>query len=305
MTRERIAADSSETARYTDSPIPASAGIGLKPDHYHNVLDGSPEIGWVEIHAENYMGAGGAPHHYLSRIRDLYPLSVHGVGLSLGGAEPLDKEHLARLKALIDRHRPAIVSEHLAWCGTQGVFLNDLLPLPYTREALGVVADHVDETQETLGRRIYLENPSTYLAFDGADYSEAEFMIETARRTGCGMLFDVNNVFVQARNHGLDARAYLDAVPGDLIGEIHLAGHEIETHGDVELRIDDHGSPVQDDVWELYARLIARVGPKPTLIEWDANLPAFDVLIAEAKKADAVLRRVTGAQSLCEEAGHV
>jgi uncharacterized protein (UPF0276 family) len=273
-----------------NGPLPARAGVGLKPEHYRDILESAPDIGWFEIHAENYMGEGGAPHHYLRAIRELYPLSLHGVGLSIGGSFALDEEHLARLKELIVRYEPALFSEHLAWSSHDSVYLNDLLPLPYTEETLARVCDHIDEVQEVLGQRMLLENPSTYVALSEMAMSEVAFLREIVRRTGCGLLLDVNNVFVQAVNHGFDAGAYIDAFPVEHVGEIHLGGHAADSDDDGSaLLIDDHGREIADPVWALYARSLARIGPRPTLIEWDNDVPGWEVLFAEARRADAVL----------------
>ena len=270
--------------------IPSCAGVGLKPEHYRDILDASPDIGWFEIHAENYMGDGGPPHAYLTAVRERYPLSLHGVGLSIGGAGPLDKDHLARLKDLADRYQPALFSEHLAWSSHDTIYLNDLLPLPFTEETLATVCAHIDEAQEVLQRQMLLENPSTYVAFAETSMSEAEFLNEVVRRTGCGLLLDVNNVFVQATNHGFAAETYLDNFPVEHVGEIHLGGHAEDSDDDGEaLLIDDHGREVADPVWALYARALGRTGPKPTLIEWDNDVPSWPVLFAEAKRADAVI----------------
>ncbi len=272
------------------SDIPARAGVGLKPAHYAAILDGSPDIGWFEIHAENYMGAGGPPHHYLARIRERYPISLHGVGLSIGAEGPLDPDHLARLRAVADRYAPGLFSEHLAWSTHQGVYFPDLLPLPYTAETLARVAAHIEEVQETMGRRMLLENPSTYLAFETAEMSETEFLAALVRRTGCGLLLDVNNVFVSATNHGTSPEAYLEAFPLAAVGEIHLAGHAPDTDAEgAPLLIDAHDRPVADPVWALYARVIGETGPLPTLIEWDADLPAWETLAAEAARAERVM----------------
>jgi uncharacterized protein len=272
------------------SPIPPRAGVGLKPEHYRDILDDAPDIGWFEIHAENYMGEGGAPHAYLTAVRERYPLSLHGVGLSIGGAGALDKDHLARLAALAERYEPALFSEHLAWSSHDTVYLNDLLPLPYTEETLQRVSSHIDEVQDALRRPMLLENPSTYVAFAETSMSEVEFLREIVRRTGCGLLLDVNNVFVQATNHGFDAAVYLDSFPAEHVGEIHLGGHaEDEDDDGSALLIDDHGREVADPVWGLYAQALARTGPKPTLIEWDNDVPAWPELFAEAQRADAVI----------------
>jgi uncharacterized protein len=273
-----------------DTSLPPRAGVGLKPEHYRAILDTSPDIGWFEIHAENYMGEGGPPHHFLGAIRERYPVSLHGVGLSIGGSGPLDREHLDRLKALIARYEPASFSEHLAWSSHDNVYLNDLLPLPYTEETLARVCEHIDEVQERLGRRMLLENPSTYVAFAGAAMSEIEFLREVVRRTSCGLLLDVNNVFVQSVNHGFDAAAFIDEFPVEHVGEIHLGGHAADSDDDGSaLLIDDHGRAVADPVWALYAHALSRAGAKPTLIEWDNDVPGWEVLFAEAKRADCAI----------------
>lgn len=273
--------------------IPARAGVGLRPEHYGAILEGRPGIGWFEIHAENYMGEGGPPHHYLSRIREDYPLSLHGVGLSIGAEGPLDADHLARLRRVADRHEPGLFSEHLAWSTHDTGFLNDLLPLPYTEATLARVARHIDEVQDTLGRRMLLENPSTYLAFEASEMSEIDFLRELVRRTGCGLLLDVNNVFVSATNQQTDAKSYIDAFPLDAVGEIHLGGHseDADDHG-APLLIDSHDAAVVDPVWALYAHTVARAGRRPTLIEWDSDLPPWPVLRAEAERAAAVMAGV-------------
>jgi uncharacterized protein (UPF0276 family) len=272
------------------SPIPARAGVGLKPEHYREILDTWPDVGWFEVHPENYMGDGGWPHHVLERVRARYPLSMHGVGLSIGGAEPLNREHLARLAALVKRYQPGLVSEHLAWSTHEGHFLNDLLPLPYNEETLAHVARHVDELQEALGRRVLIENPSTYVAFATTEMSEVDFLRELVRRTGCGLLLDCNNVYVCAVNHHFDPTAYIDAFPFEHVGEFHLAGYaEIADDDGSPLLIDAHDRTVRDVVWALYARAIARAGAIPTLIEWDNDVPEWGVLHAEALKAELYL----------------
>jgi len=237
------------------------------------------------------MGEGGSPHKYLDAIRRDYALSLHGVGMSLGGVDPLDGDHLARFKSLVDRYEPGLVSEHLAWATHDGDFMNDLFPLPLTQEALEVMCEHVEQMQDTLNRQILVENPSTYLSLEDDVMSEPEFLHALATKTGCGLLLDVNNVYVSACNHGFDAIAYLDEIDARLIGEIHLAGHAVESIGEVELRIDDHGSQVCPDVWGLYERLIMRVGAKPTLIEWDTNVPSWAVLSHEAERAQIILEQ--------------
>jgi uncharacterized protein (UPF0276 family) len=274
--------------------LPARAGLGLKPQHYGEILETRPEVGFFEVHAENYMGAGGPPHRYLERIRARYPLSLHGVGLSIGGDQPLDKTHLDRLRRLLDRYDPESFSEHLAWSSHDTVFLNDLLPVPYTRPTLRRVCEHIDEVQESLGRRMLLENPSTYVAFEQSRMSEVDFLSEIVGRTGCGLLLDVNNVFVSAINHAYDAIAYLDAFPVEHVGEIHLAGFAEDTDDDGNpLLIDAHGTPVAEIVWKLYEHALERTGPVPTLIEWDNDVPPFQALMEEARRADRAIGKET------------
>lgn len=266
------------------------AGAGLKPEHQRHILDARPDVGWFEVHAENYMGAGGPPHYFLERIRALYPVSLHGVGLSIGSAGGMTPGHLARLKTVADRYEPFVVSEHLAWSTHDGVFLNDLLPLPYTEATLALVVRHVDEAQTALGRRILIENPSTYLRFEGEEMAETEFLRALARRSGCGLLLDLNNVVVSAVNRGFDPLAYLEAFPVEHVGEIHLAGHAVLDGGAAPLLVDTHDRAVSPEGWDLHRRLIARLGPRPTLIEWDGDVPAWPVLEAEVMHADSVLR---------------
>jgi uncharacterized protein (UPF0276 family) len=274
----------------TTASVPARAGAGLKPQHYEDILGQAPDIGWFEAHPENYMGAGGAPHHYLERVRERYPLSLHGVGLSIGGAGPLNGEHLKRLKALNERYQPGLFSEHLAWSTHDDYFLNDLLPLPYTEETLAHVARHVSQVQDVLGRRILIENPSSYVQFSASEMSEVEFLRELVGRSGCGLLLDVNNVYVSATNHNGDARAYIDAFPVEHVGEIHLAGHaSFEDDAGAPLLIDAHDRNVADAVWALYEQAIRRCGPVPTLIEWDNDIPEWDVLFAEAQHAERIM----------------
>lgn len=270
--------------------LPARAGLGFKPEHIADILAGAPDVGFFEVHAENYMGDGGAPHRTLSQIVERYPLSLHGVGLSIGTDRPLDKEHLARLRRLVDRYKPQSFSEHLAWSTHDSGFLNDLLPLPYTRQTLARVADHIDEVQQIVGRRMLLENPSTYVLFEESTIDEVDFLDAIAERSGCGLLLDVNNVMVSAVNHRLDAQAYIDRFPVGRVGEIHLGGYDetVDGVGD-RLLIDAHDREVTDDVFELYRHTISRTGPVPTLIEWDNHVPAFPALLAEAVRAERVL----------------
>lgn len=277
-------------ARHAPSHLPDGVGIGFKAQHFEALTAQRRDLAFVEIHAENYMAAGGPVHRRLERLRQDYALSVHGVGLSIGGAGPLDAAHLRRLANLCERYQPESFSEHLAWSSHDTAFLNDLLPLPYTQATLAIICDHIDEVQERLGRQMLLENPSTYVAFSQSTLGETQFLREIVARTGCGLLLDVNNVFVSAVNHGLDARAYLADFPMEAVGEIHLGGHDSDTLPDGSpLLIDAHGSPVADPVWTLYAETLARVGRTPTLIEWDNDVPDFDVLMAEAQRARAVL----------------
>ena len=273
------------------SDLPARSGLGLKAEHYRGILEQLPDVGFFEIHAENYMGEGGPPHRYLTAIREAYPLSLHGVGLSIGGAGPLDREHLRRLRALNDRYEPGLFSEHLAWSSHDTGYLSDLLPLPYTEETLVRVANHIDETQTAMGRQMLLENPASYLSFAESTWAEAEFIAEIVRRTGCGLLLDVNNVFVSARNLGTNAAGYLDSYPLAHVREIHLAGHDLSSDGaGQEVLIDAHGSEVCDDVWDLYGQVLARTGALPSLIERDNNVPPLAVLLDEARRADEALR---------------
>jgi uncharacterized protein len=269
----------------------ASVGVGFKPAHEADAVVGGHGLDFFEVHAENYMGEGGPPHRLLADLRALYPLSLHGVGMSIGGAGPLDQDHLGRLKSLIDRYQPALFSEHLAWSTHEGVYFNDLLPLPYNKATLARVTDHIDEVQEVLQRTILLENPSTYVAFNSSTMSETEFLRAIVRCTGCGLLLDVNNVYVSAVNHGFEPMAYLDAFPMEHVGEVHLAGFaEDRDDLDARLLIDAHGSPVADIVWLLYRRTLARIGPVPTLIEWDNDVPSFPVLAREAARARKEMR---------------
>ena len=261
------------------------AGIGLRAPHYRALLEQRPALGFVEVHSENFFGAGGQPHYFLGRARELYPLSLHGVGLSLGSADALDKAHLGSLKQLIARYDPVRISEHLCWCSFGGRHANDLLPLPYTEEALAHVCARVSEAQERLGRRMLIENVSAYVRYRHSTIPEWEFFAEVSRRTGCGLLLDVNNVYVNAVNQGFSAEVYIDAIPAHAVEEIHLAGYE----DGGQCLIDTHGRAVHPPVWTLYRRAIARLGPVATLIEWDTDLPALPVLLAEAHKAQAIL----------------
>ncbi|WP_186021820.1 DUF692 domain-containing protein [Burkholderia gladioli] len=262
------------------------AGTSLKSQHIAEILDETLHDAFFEVHAENYMGAGGPPHRWLTAVRERHALSVHGVCMSIGGPAPLDATHLARFGEVLRRYQPALVSEHLAWSSHGGAFFNDLLPLPYTKATLERVCDHLDQVQNAIGRAILLENPSTYVAFAQSSFSETEFIREVARRSGCGLLLDLNNVFVSATNHGGSAEAYLAEFPIERVGEIHLAGHTEQRDDEGEaLLIDSHDRPIADALWQLYADLIARTGPIPTLIEWDSALPDWPTLRAQALEA--------------------
>jgi len=277
----------------SERKLPARAGIGLRSPHLAEVLATRPALPWLEVHPENYLG-GGPAIRALHAIREHYPVSFHAVGLSVGSADGVDRRHLGRLKSLVDRIEPAIVSEHLAWSQTGGAYLNHLLPLPYTEESLTTVCRNVDEVQVALGRRVLVENPSGYLRFTTSTIPEPEFLSALVRRTGCGLLCDVNNVYVTARNLGLDPMAYLAALPRAAVGEIHLAGHSVNDADGRPFLIDDHGSPVVPAVWALYDRALHLFGPVPTLVEWDTDIPSLEVLHAEARRADARLQGTRG-----------
>jgi uncharacterized protein len=270
-------------------PIPARAGIGLRSVH-HDAIAATPPVGWLEAHTENYFHEGGTAVRALERARSNYPLSLHGVGMALGSADGLDREHLARVRRAIRRFEPALVSEHACWGHAGGEHFNDLLPLPFTEEAVEWLAAQVREAQDFLGTRLLVENVSAYVEFEHSHLREWEFLGAVVERAGCGLLLDVNNVYVSACNLGIDARAFIDGVPAAAVGEIHLAGHA-QVDG---MLIDDHGSRVCDEVWALYAHAVARLGPRPTLIEWDTNIPALDTLVAEAARADRLLGEVRG-----------
>lgn len=272
------------------SRLPVAAGIGLRAPHHERVAAELPEIAWLEVHTENFLGGGATPA-LLESLRPRHDISLHGVGLSLGSAEGLDEDHLSRIAALVRRIEPAAISDHVSWSVTGGVYFNDLLPVPYDEEALTVMARNVMRFQEAVGRTVMVENPSTYLRHKQSDRAEAQFLAELCQRSGCGLLLDVNNVFVSSENHGDDARAYLAAVAHLPIGEIHLSGHHLRQIGNRSIRIDDHGSPVSDAVWSLYEHALALIGPRPTLIEWDSALPPLETLLAEAGKAKARLDR--------------
>jgi uncharacterized protein (UPF0276 family) len=273
--------------------LPAAPGVGYKPQHFAQILEDAGTVRWLEIHAENYMGDGGRPLAQLRHLAEQFPVSVHGVGLSIGAEGPLDPDHLKRLAHLVNWLNPASFSEHLAWSTHGDHFLNDLLPLPYTNDSLTRIADHIDQVQNSIGRRMLLENPSSYLAFAESTWSEPEFLAEIARRTGCGLLLDVNNVFVSATNLGFSPQEYIDAFALDQVGEIHLGGHDEDEddHGQ-PLLIDSHGREVVDPVWALLDYTLDRSGPKPVLIEWDTDVPDWPVLEAEAARAATALERI-------------
>lgn len=276
------------TAHAPDAPT----GIGLRAPHVAEIMASHPELGFLEVHAENYMANGPALEDLL-QLRDYYAISLHGVGLSLGSADGVSRAHLNRLQMLVEEVRPRFVSEHLSWSVAGGTYLNDLIPIPYTHEALAVVSRHVDHVQQRLGRRLLIENPSSYLRYRNSMMTEAEFIAELVRRTGCGILCDVNNVFVTAQNLGLDASSYLRDLPADAIGEIHLAGHAVNDADGVTILIDDHGAEICDAVWALFSEALRRFGPVPALVEWDTNIPDLNVLIGQARVADALALAAT------------
>ena len=266
----------------------ARAGVGLRSQHIAEVMRTRPAVPWFEVHAENYM-SGGPTVRALEQIRQDYPISIHGVGLSLGSADGLDARHLTRLKRLVERLEPVLVSEHLAWSIANGAYLNHLLPLVYTEETLEIVCRNIEHAQTVLGRRILVENPASYLRFAGSSIPEPEFLTAVVRRTGCGLLCDVNNIYVTSQNFDQNPVTYIEGLPADVVGEMHLAGHTINDVDGQPMLIDDHGAPVSQAVWELFTLALAHFGPVPTLIEWDTNIPAFAVLVAEASKADRLL----------------
>ena len=272
------------------SELPAHAGIGLRAEHYVEFIESRPAVGFIEAHSENYFGRGGRHLHYLMRARSRHAVSLHGVGLSIGSVDPLSEPHLQRLAELIAMVEPAMVSEHLCWSSVGGIFANDLLPLPYTEEALDHVVARVQQTQEHLKRSILLENVSSYIEYTASAMPEWEFLAEVAARSGCGILLDVNNIHVSAHNHGFDALQYLDAMPARAVREIHLAGFTTKLLAEGgSMLIDTHSAPVSQDVWALYQAALERFGPVATLIEWDADLPPLPTLVAEAAKANRML----------------
>jgi uncharacterized protein len=276
--------DNPFTDRRAFSPIPVSAGIGLKPQHFEEILQAEPAVGWFEVHPENYLMPGGPMHYYLSRIRDRFPLSFHSVGMSLGSGSGIRKQHVMKLKALCDRYQPGLVSDHLSWSRWHQFSLNDLLPMPYTRAALDLMVDNVDQVQSLLGRPIAIENPSSYLLPGEAEMTEWEFLVELASRSGASILLDVNNIYVSTKNHGWSAAEYISRIPRHMVSEMHVAGHKREQSLNREILIDDHGSSVSDAVWQLFELALQTIGPVPSLIEWDTDVPAFQVLSSEAEK---------------------
>ena len=277
------------TMRFSYQPIPAKAGVGLRAEHYKDAESNPGAVSWYEVHPENYFGLGGVPHYYLEKIRQDHALSFHGVGMSTGSVDQLDKGHTKRLKQLIDYYQPGQVSEHLSWSSINGTYFNDLLPIPYTEEALDHVTEKVDQIQNELDQQIIIENASTYLEFAESSIPEWDFTNELAKRTGCGLLLDVNNVYVNACNHNFSARKYLTEVEPKYVKEIHLAGHTVKSVEDTEIRIDTHNQLICNEVWELYQFAIARLGRTPTLIEWDTDLPDFSVLLQEVYQAQTVM----------------
>lgn len=280
---------------FTQWPVPASAGVGLKPQHFQNILQGKPSVDWFEVHPENYMVEGGPMLHFLEQIRENFPLSFHSVGMSLGSGRGFQESHLHRLKTLSDRFKPALISDHLSWSHWDKFSLNDLLPMPYTFEALKIMCENVDRAQTILGRKIAIENPSSYFDLKSInqhkiELDECDFLIALAEKSGADILLDVNNVYVSAFNHGWNAEEYIKRIPAHLVSEIHLAGHSLKETQSGEVRIDDHGSKVCKDVWALYEFSLQCIGKKPTLIEWDTDVPDWKVLETEAQRASNILR---------------
>lgn len=273
------------SGKFETSPIPVRAGIGLRSPHYREVIESRPAIAWLEAHSENFFADGGNPHEVLERVRAQYPLSLHGVGLSLGSCDPLSQWHLDKLKILNERYQPGLISEHLCWNSVDQRYLNDLLPLPYTQEAIDHVVSRIQQVQDYIGRQILVENLSSYLQFRDSIMTEWDFVSEIARRSGCGILLDINNIYVNANNHHFNPDDYLNGIPLELVGEMHLAGHTRENG----YLLDTHSAPVCKDVWQLYRRAVARFGPIPTLVEWDSDIPPLSVLLNEAEKAQFIM----------------
>ena len=280
------------------SPIPVEAGVGLRHPHMSDFAAGTPKTAWVEIHSENFFAPGGPRLAELDAVRSHYPVSCHGVGLSLGSAEGIDENHLSTLSTLVNRIEPGLVSEHLSFSVVDGVYVNDLLPLPYTEEVLAIMVRNVDHVQSTLGRQLLVENPSSYLTFAESVIPEWEFLSALVERTGCGLLLDVNNIYVSAENNDFNTNQYIENIPGDAVHEIHLAGHLVDGEGEEQLLIDTHGDVVAEAVWALYEVALERIGPRPTLIEWDTDIPALDVLLAEAEQAQRRMGTDLGASDV-------
>ena len=276
------------------SPSALGAGIHFKPQHFQEIIETQPEVGWFEVHSENYMGRGGPSLKQLAALRARYPVSLHGVSLSLGSHGNLSQDHLSKLKKLIDWIEPVLISEHLAWSRLGATYLNDLLPLPYTAETLQILCDHIEQTQDFLQQQILIENPSTYITFKSSTREEADFLISAVQRTGCKLLLDINNVYVSAHNHGFDAQQYLAKIPRKCVGEIHLAGHCERQIGEHTLCIDDHGSRVKQEVWTLYQNYMKQHGPLPTMVEWDTDIPSLQTLVEEAQQAEQVMQTSPG-----------
>lgn len=282
-------------------PGQASAGIGLRRAHYSDFLKEKQPVAWLEVHAENFLNFGTPACKILERIRKDYPVSVHAVNLSLGSSDGIDEHHVRQVKALIDRIDPFLVSDHLSWGRIDGYYFNDLLPVPYTQESLALFASNISRIQDILGRPLLIENPSSYLQYQASEMEEAEFLVTLAHRTGAGILLDINNIYVSCCNHGWDAQAYLKAIPAAKVKEIHLAGHTLQG----TVRIDDHASPVCNNVWDLYHTAIHLCGPVPTLIEWDENIPALEILLGEAAKAQILLDNVRIPSNTARKDRHV
>ncbi|PCI52945.1 MAG: hypothetical protein COB36_13880 [Alphaproteobacteria bacterium] len=280
-----------------DDPV----GIGLRSPHYQEIIDQPPRLGWFEVHPENYFG-GGMHRHYLKKIRQDFPISMHGVGLSLGSDQPVDEEHLRQFKELIDMFEPFVISDHVSWSASGNAHLNDLLPLPYTQETLNRLCENIDRTQSYFGRKILVENPSTYLAFNDNEMPEHELLNALCEKTGCGLLLDINNIYVQSHNHGIDPIEYIDNINPESVGEMHLAGHIVKNAGEHTILVDSHNQLVRNEVWDLYEYAVKRIGSIPTLIEWDQDFPPLEILVEEAGRARSIIERVTaGKQS--HEAG--
>lgn len=277
--------------RFDDKEIPSKAGIGLREPHYQEIMQDSPDIAWFEVHSENFFAEGGMSIYLLERVREKYPVSFHGVGLSLGASEGLDLDHLKKLKRLVDRFNPGLLSEHISWSNIGGNTLNDLLPLPYTKESLACLVDNIKHFQDFIGRNVLIENPSSYLEFNDSTMNEWEFINEAVDKSGCGLLLDVNNVFVSSENHNWDSSEYIKRIPYDAVGEVHLAGYEVRQIEDKSIFIDTHGERVYDEVWDLYEKVIDYKGSVPTLIEWDTDIPDLSVLMEEAGKAQNILNK--------------